>query len=180
MRGLNGHLPGALAIRFRRRLLTWAIAEIRRSLPSWEELSPRSPEPVSDDNFEDGVLLDQLLAKAQRLGVLSQTEAELIRKFHCEGCQPEELRDGAAGPSGVALYYRVQRAVHRLRRIAGNAAGHIHRRRALHVEPSHARKSSSMALEFSVNTGIRNSEGDFSPELSHAPQPEHDVSQIVA
>jgi hypothetical protein len=178
MQGLNGHLPAALAIRFRRRLFTWAIAETRRSLPS-AELSPHNPEPMADDNFEDGVLVEQLLAKAQRLGVLSQTEADLVRKFHCEGCQPEELREGAGGPSGIALYYRVQRAVHRLRRLAANAAAQDRQRRTFNA-PSDTKKSSSMALEFSGNTGIRNSEGDFSPELSHVPQLEHDISQIAA
>jgi hypothetical protein len=178
--GLNGHLPGALAIRFRRRLFTWAVAETRHS-PPLEELSPHGPEPMSDDNFEDGVLVRQLLAKAQRLGVISAAEAELVRKFHCEGCQPEELRDEATGPSGIALYYRVQRAVHRLRRLAGNRAQHGCGRRAVVHADLNAKKISSTALEFSGNTGIRNSEGDFSPELSHVPQVvEHDISQIEA
>jgi hypothetical protein len=180
MRGLNGHLPGALAVRFRRRLFTWAVAETRHS-PPLEELSPHGPEPMSDDNFEDGVLVRQLLAKAQRLGVISAAEAELVRKFHCEGCQPEELRDEATGPSGIALYYRVQRAVHRLRRLAGNRAQHGCGRRAVVQADLNAKKISSTALEFSGNTGIRNSEGDFSPELSHVPQVvEHDISQIEA
>jgi hypothetical protein len=179
MHGLNGHLPGALAIRFRRRLFTWAVAEIRQSSPL-QELSPHDPEPMADDNFEDSVLLEQLLAKAQQLGVLSQVEAELIRKFHCEGCQPEELRDGATGPSGIALYYRVQRAIHRLRRLAANYGQHGGRRRTLVHAEVNAKKISSRALEFSGNTGIRNSEGDFSPELSHVPLLEHDISQIPA
>jgi hypothetical protein len=51
------------------------------------------------------------------MGVLSAVECELVRKFHCEGCQPEELRQGDRGPSAIALYRRIQRAVHRLRRI---------------------------------------------------------------
>jgi hypothetical protein len=179
MHSLNGHLPGALAIRFRRRLFTWAVAETRQS-PPLEELSPHDPEPMSDDDFEDGVLLEQLLAKAQQLGVLSQAEAELVRRFHCEGCQPEELRDGATGPSGIALYYRVQRAVHRLRRLAANHGQHGGRRRTVVHAEVNAKKISSRALEFSGNTGISNSEGDFSPELSHAPRLEHDTSQIPA
>ena len=173
MHGLNGHLPGALAIRFRRRLMTWAIAETRRSLPS-EELSPRDPEPMSDDNIEDGVLVQQLLAKAQRLGVLSQSEADLVRRFHCEGCQPEELRDEGGGPSAIALYRRIQRAVHRLRRIAGHRATRS-------IQNSPPRNISKHAVEFSGNTGIRNSEGDFSPELSrHVPQFESDITQTAA
>ncbi len=172
----NGHLPVALVKYFRKRLFRWAIQESQRSLPL-QELSPHDPEPMSDDNFENSVIVEQLLAKAQLLGVLSQNEADLVRKFHCEGCQPEELRDGAAGPSGIALYYRVQRAVHRLRRMAAN--GHARNRRSIHVSHN-AKNNSSMALEFSGEMSIRNSERDFSPELSHVPQIENDISQIAA
>ena len=132
---------------------------------------------MADDNFEESIIVEQLLAKAQRLGVLSQIEADLVRKFHCEGCQPEELRDGAAGPSGIALYYRVQRAVHRLRRMAAN--GHARNRRSIHVS-TNAKNTSSIALELSGEMSIRNSERDFSPELSNVPRLEHDVSQIAA
>ena len=172
----NGHLPVALVKYFRKRLFRWAIHETQRSLPL-QELSPRGPEPMADDNFEDNVIIEQLLAKAQRLGVLSQAEADLVRKFHCEGCQPEELRDGAAGPSGIALYYRVQRAVHRLRRMAAN--GQVRNRRSIHVSPND-KNNSSMALEFSGEMSIRNSERDFSPELSNVPRLETDIPQIAA
>lgn len=172
----NGHLPIALVKYFRKRLFRWAIQEAQRSLPL-QELSPRDPEPMSEDNFEDSVIVAQLLAKAQRLGILSQAEADLVRKFHCEGCQPEQLRAGAAGPSGIALYYRVQRAVHRLRRMAAN--GHARNRRSIHATHN-AKNNSSMALEFSGEMSIRNSERDFSPELSNVPRLEHDVSHIAA
>ncbi len=172
----NGHLPVALVKYFRRRLFRWAIHETQRSLPL-QELSPRGPEPMSDDNFEDSVIVEQLLAKAQRLGILSQAEADLVRKFHCEGCQPEQLREGEAGPSGIAPYYRVQRAVHRLRRMA--ADGHARNRRSIHV-PHNAKNNSSMALEFSGEMSIRNSERDFSSELSNVPRLETDIPQIAA
>ncbi|SRR5579883_1414434 len=172
----NGHLPVALVKYFRKRLFRWAIQEAQRSLPL-QELSPRGPEPMSDDKFEDSVIVEQLLAKAQRLGILSQAEADLVRKFHCEGCQPEQLREGEAGPSGIALYYRVQRAVHRLRRMA--ADGHARNRRSIHV-PHNAKNNSSMALEFSGEMSIRNSERDFSPELSNVPRLETDTPQIAA
>ena len=172
----NGHLPVALVKYFRKRLFRWAIHETQRSLPL-QELSPRGPEPMADDNFEDSVIVQQLLAKAQRLGILSQAEADLVRKFHCEGCQPEQLREGEAGPSGIALYYRVQRAVHRLRRMA--ADGHARNRRSIHV-PHDAKNNPSMALEFSGEMSIRNSERDFSPELSNVPRLETDIPQIAA
>jgi hypothetical protein len=131
----NGHLPVALVKYFRRRLFRWAIRETRQSLPLQEGF-PQCAEPVSEDDFEDAVLLSQFLAKAQRVGVISRYEADLIRKFHCEGCQPDELRDGATGPSGIALYYRVQRAVHRLRRIALTGAVHENQLRSTHVNLS--------------------------------------------
>ena len=177
MHNLNGHLPGALAIRFRRRLFTWAVAETRQ-MPPLEELSPHDPEPMSDDNFEDGVLVEQLLAKAQRLGFISQADAELVRRFHCEGCQPEELRDEGGGPSAIALYRRVQRAVHRLHGHTGHDASHLDP--SPHTKDSPQKNTSNRVVEFSGNTGIRNSEGDFSPELSHLPRLEHDILQIPA
>ncbi len=175
MHSLNGHLPGALAIRFRRRLFTWALAEIRQTAPL-EELPPPGSEPMSDDNFEDGVLVEQLLAKAQRLGVLSEAEVQLLRKFYCEGCQPEELRGDDGGRSAIAVYHRIQRAVYRLRRLAGREATTA----SSVVQNGSQKYFSNHAVEFSRNTGIRNSEGDFSPELSHVPQLEHDISQIPA
>lgn len=170
----NGHLPVALVKYFRRRLFRWAIQEARRSMPL-QELSPHGPEPMSDDNFEDGVLVEQLLAKAQRFGVLSQTEADLVRKFHCEGCQLEELRDQDGGRSAIAVYRRIQRAIHRLRRIAGRRAT-----RYSTTENTESKNNSHHAVEFSGEMSIRNSERDFSPELSHVPQLERDISQIAA
>jgi hypothetical protein len=130
---------------------------------------------MADDNFEDGVLVRQLLTKAQRLGVISSAEVDLVRKFHCEGYHPEELQE-SAGPSAVAPYRRIQRTVNRLRRIAGGRAT----RPSPFIENSPSKILSQHAIEFSRNTGIRNSEGDFSPELSQVPQPEHDFPQIGA
>ena len=177
----NGHLPIALVKYFRRRLFRWAIRETRQSLPLQEGF-PQCAEPVSEDDFEDAVLLGQFLAKAQRVGVISRYEADLIRKFHCEGCQPDELRDGATGPSGIALYYRVQRAVHRLRRIAlSRHALHENQLQSTQVNLSDSKNNSSNALEFSGEMSIRNSEKGFSPELSHhVPQIEPDITQIAA
>jgi hypothetical protein len=114
MQTLNGHLPAALARRFRQSLFRWAMAELRQSLPL-EEIASNIPETHAR-NFEEGVVLEQLLSKAQRMGILSASQCELVRKFHCEGFQPEELRESKDGPSAIALYRRIQRAVHRLRR----------------------------------------------------------------
>ncbi len=186
MQTLNGHLPAALAIRFRRRLFRWAIGELRQSLPL-EELAGNIP-VTHARNFEEGVVLEQLLSKAQSMGILSASQCELVRKFHCEGFQPEELRESEDGPSAIALYRRIQRAVHRLRRI-----GVTHSPRASSIPPSrdensfHDRESSQSknilrdAVDFSGEMGIRNSEKGISPELSHAgPQPESEVPPIAA
>ena len=56
------------------------------------------------------------------MGILSAGQCELVRKFHCEGFQPKELRESKNGPSAIALYYRIQRAVHRLRRIGATGS----------------------------------------------------------
>ena len=186
MQTLNGHLPAALAIRFRRRLFRWAIGELRQSLPL-EELAGNIP-VTHARNFEEGVALEQLLSKAQRMGILSASQCELVRKFHCEGFQPEELRESKDGPSAIALYRRIQRAVHRLRRIGVTRSS-----RASSIPPSqeensfHDRESSQSknilrdAVDFSGEMGIRNSEKGISPELSHpGPQPESEVPPIAA
>jgi hypothetical protein len=185
MQTLNGHLPAALARRFRQSLFRWAIGELRQSLPL-EEITSNLPETHAR-NFEEGALLEQLLSKAQRMGVLSTSECELVRKFHCEGFQPEELRESKDGPSAIALYYRIQRAVHRLRRIgaAGSPkAGSIplSQDENIHGEnSSQSKKFLSEALDFSGEMCIRNSEKGISPELSlPGPQSESEVPPIAA
>jgi hypothetical protein len=175
IQNLNGHLPAALARRFRQSLFRWAIAELRQSRPL-QEMPDNIPE-LHASNFEEGVVLEHFLSKSQRMGVLSATDCELVRKFHCEGCQPEELRQGEHGPSAIALYYRVQRAVHRLRRVG--AAGPMIKTEA----PSSAqpKKISHKALEFSGEMCTRKNEKGFSPELPHAvPQFENDMTQMPA
>ncbi len=186
MQTINGHLPAALAIRFRRRLFRWAIGELRQSLPL-EELAGNIP-VTHARNFEEGVVLEQLLSKAQRMGILSASQCELVRKFHCEGFQPEELRESKDGPSAIALYRRIQRAVHRLRRIGVTRSS-----RASSIPPSqdensfHDRESSPSknilrdAVDFSGEMGIRNSEKGISPERSRpGPQVEPEVPPIAA
>ena len=186
MQTLNGHLPAALAIRFRRRLFRWAIGELRQSLPL-EEIADNIP-TAHGHNFEEGIVLEQLLSKARRMGILSASQCELVRKFHCEGFQPEELRESKDGPSAIALYRRIQRAVHRLRRIGVTSSS-----RASSVPPSrdknsfHDRESSQPknilrdAVDFSGEMGIRNSEKGISPERSRpGPQVEPEVPPIAA
>ena len=162
MQTLNGHLPAALAIRFRRRLFRWAIGELRQSLPL-QEIAGNIPETQAR-NFEEGVVLEQLLSKARRMGILSASQCELVRKFHCEGFQPEELRESKDGPSAIALYRRIQRAVHRLRRIGVTGSS-----RTSGIPPSQDENSKNIlrdAVEFSEEMCISKSEKGNSPERS--------------
>lgn len=127
MQTLNGHVPAALSRRFRQRLFRWAIGELRQSRPLEAIAGTLPASPAC--GFEEGIVLEQLLSKAQRMGILSASECELVRKFHLEGFQAEELQESKDGPSTIALYYRIQRAVHRLRRIGATGsprAGTLH------------------------------------------------------
>jgi len=173
----NGYLPVALAKEFRRRLFRWAIGELRQSLPL-EEIAENIPE-TQTRNFEQGVVLEQLLSKARRMGILSASQCELVRKFHCEGFQPEELRESEDGPSAIALYRRIQRAVHRLRRIGVTGSS-----RTSSIPPSQDENSKNIlqdAVDFSGEMAISNSEKGNSPERSRpGPQLEPEVPSIAA
>ena len=113
------------------------------------------------------------------MGILSARECELVRKFHCEGFQPEELRESKDGPSAVALYYRIQRAVHRLRRIGVTGSS-----RTSSIPPSQDENSKNIlqdAVDFSGEMAISNSEKGNSPERSRpGPQLEPEVPPIAA
>jgi len=185
MQILNGHLPAALSRRFRQSLFRWAIGELRQSLPL-EEIASNIPETQAR-NFEEGIALKQLLSKAQHKGILSARECELVRKFHCEGFQPEELRESKDGPSAIALYYRIQRAVHRLRRVGATGSAKTSsippsQDENIHGENSSQSKNlSSEALEFSGEMCISKSEKGNSPERSHPePQLEPEVPSVAA
>ena len=177
MQTLNGHLAAALAVRFRRRLFRWAIGELRQSLPL-DEIAGNIP-TAHGHNFEEGIVLEQLLSKARRMGILSASQCELVRKFHCEGFQPEELRESKDGPSAIALYRRIQRAVHRLRRIGVSGSS-----RTSSIPTRQDENSKNIlrdAVDFSREMGIRNSEKGNSPERSRPRlQVEPEVPPIAA
>ena len=177
MQILNGHLPAALSRRFRQSLFRWAFGELRQSLPL-EEIAGNIPETRAC-NIEEGVVLEQLLSKAQRMGILSASQCELVRKFHCEGFQPEELRESKDGPSAIALYRRIQRAVHRLRRIGVTGSS-----RASSIPPSQDENPKNIlrdAVEFSGEMCISKSEKGNSPERSRpGPQLEPEVPSVAA
>src|SRR5579884_2392224 len=65
----NGSLVFGLVVRFRQSLFRWAMQETRLS-PVVDNLSPNTPEPLSDENFEDGVLLNDFFEQARRSGLL--------------------------------------------------------------------------------------------------------------
>src|SRR5581483_6443157 len=176
MQGLNGHLPGALAVRFRRRLYTWAIAEIRQSLPPGE-IPADYPEPPAA--LEHVVTLEKFLQRAMRDGLLSEDEYRLLRKFKWEGFEANELAGADAGATTNAVQMRLKRIINRLR---SAVAGNDRKPEATPTGPTQPENFfSTQATIFSEDTGIRNSEGDFSPELSrHAPQVEPDITQTAA
>jgi hypothetical protein len=174
----NGYLPVALAKEFRRRLFRWAFLETRRSL-SPEEVSTVQQEPESNENFEDAVLLEDLLSQWQRAGVLSQEECDLLRKFKCDGFHFNELDTGEGGPSANALYFRVYRAINRLRRFVGGEHAGRNAHTALKEENSNNFRPE--AQTFSESVAISNSEKGNSPELSHrGPQVEPEVPPVAA
>ena len=177
MQSLNGHLPAALARRFRQSLFRWAINELRQSLPL-EQIGGNVPETAAR-NFEEGVILELLLSKAQRMGVLSAGECELVRKFHCDGFHRNELTSGEGGPSARALYFRVYRTVTRLRRL-GRGEQPVRGTQAA-LSNKHSQNSSSDTQTFSGEMCIRNSEKGFSPERSHpGSHLQSDVPSIAA
>jgi len=185
MQSLNGHLPAALARRFRQSLFRWAMGELRHSLPL-EEIASNIPETHAR-NFEEGVVLEQLLSKAQRMGILSASQCELVHKFHCEGFQPEELRENKDGPSAIALYRRIQRAVHRLRRTGATGSprgGTIPPSQGENIQGGNSSQSknvSSNAVDFSSEMCIRKSMKGNSPERSRpGPQLEPEVPSVAA
>jgi hypothetical protein len=113
----NDYLPVALAKEFRRRLFRWAFSEARKSVP-YEEISSLDTEPVSEEDFEDAVLLEDLLSQWQRAGVLSQGQCSLLYKFKCEGFKANELADINTGTTTNAVQMRLKRIVKKLRRTA--------------------------------------------------------------
>jgi len=177
MRTLNGHLPAALARRFRQSLFRWAINELLQSLPL-DEIAANIPGGQARD-FEEGVFLEQLLSKARSMGVLSASECELVRKFYCDGFHRNELGNEEDGPSGAAFYFRVYRAIDRLRRLIRGEQ--VIRRTQKAPKGKNSKYFSPDAQTFSGEMCIRKSEKGNSPEPSHrGPQIESEVPPIAA
>jgi hypothetical protein len=114
MQCLNGHLPAALAKRFRRRLFRWAIGETRQSLPLQKMIA--DPAEPSTSRFEHTVTLETIMQQANRDGLLSDSERQLLFKFKWEGCEANELVGMNVGDTTNAVQMRLKRIIKRLRR----------------------------------------------------------------
>jgi hypothetical protein len=173
MQTLNGHLPAALARRFRQSLFRWAINETRQSI-ALEEVTADPPEPAT---FEQAITLERILQQAIRDGLLSEAERQLLLKFKWEGFEANELVGANAGSTTNAVQMRLKRIIRRLRHAftdrQPNSAGR--------PEPTKSKNISGEATIFSGEMCISKSEKGISPELSHpGPQPEPDVPPIAA
>jgi hypothetical protein len=142
---------------------------------------PEHSEPLADDNLEEMILLEDFLRQARRAGVLSPNQYKLLLKFKYEGFRWKELADGDDGPSAIALYYRVQRTLNRLRRSKNLLEGKCVAPRTHALSSSPERNISREALDFSGEVPFSNSEKRFSPELSRpVPQVGSDRAQVAA
>jgi DNA-directed RNA polymerase specialized sigma24 family protein len=171
----NGQLPVALVMNSRKAMLRWAMREARRASilqDGFEEFS----EPLSEDNFEDAILLEDLFRQAQLTRALSESESQLLFKFRWEGFGAKELADKNGPSTPNAVHHRLKRIVNRLRRAARSCdtpkAGD---------NSSQSTNILSGAANFSGDVPFSNSEKGFSPELSH-PMPEvgTDVADVAA
>jgi hypothetical protein len=178
----NGHIQIALARRFRQNLVRWAIKESRHS-PSLQELAVPNPEQMTVYFEDDAVSLEKFLQDAQRSGVLSQTEHELLCKLKFEGFGAKELAEAPdTHTSHRRLHRRLQTVIDRLQRAA----------QSRQLSPTEAssdekqteteihRKICNWAVNFSDSMCISDSEKEFSTELSRqVPQIETDVRTDV-
>ena len=175
----NGLLLLRLVSRFRQSLFRWAMQETRPS-PVLENLSTNTPEPLSDENFEDSVLLKDFFEQARSAGLLSTAQYKLLLRFKGEGLVWKELGDGEDGPSAIALYRRVKRTIYRLRRARSHEGALKSKASVSGVDLSRAKPQKKFGKRRSISPSrcaFSNSEKGFSPELPRPiPQVEADVT----
>lgn len=171
----NGQLPVALVMNSRKAMLRWAMREARRSSivqDGFEEFS----EPLSEDNVEDAILLEDLLRQAQLTRALSQSESHLLFKFRWEGFGAKELAHKHGISTSNAVHHSLKRIVNRLRRVARSCDSP-----ETGDTSSQSKNILSQAANFSEEVPFSNSEKGFSPELScPMPQVETDVADVAA
>jgi len=171
----NGQLPVALVMNSRKAMLRWAMTEARRASivqDGFQEFS----EPLSEDNFEDAILLEDLFRQAQLTRALSESESQLLFKFRWEGFGAKELAHKNGRSTSNAVHNRLKRIVNRLRRVARSCD-------TLKTgdNSSQSKNILSTAANFSGDVPFSNSEKGFSPELSHPmPQVGTDVADVAA
>src|SRR5579883_2011557 len=166
MQTLNGHLPAALARRFRQCLFRWAINETRQSLA----LKEGTVEPQEPATFEQAITLERILQQAIHDGLLSEAECELLLKFKYEGFQAKELAEalGTDRLNSRRLHRKLQTILNRLQR-AARAGGALSRTPDRSNPPTKTEKGKKLfneAVNFSESVCIRNSEKGNSPERS--------------
>ncbi len=184
MRNQNGYLPIALARDFRKRLIRWAFGEIRQSAQVQE--APIDVPESPNASFEHASRLEAFLQQAQRDGLLSDSECELLLKFKCEGFEVKEMAEAlGADPlkSHRRLHRKLQTILNRLQR-AARARGVLS---GIAVRPIPAAKTkkdkkiSNAAVNFSECVPISNSEKGNSRERSRpGPQLEPEVPPVAA
>jgi len=177
MRSLNGHLPAALARRFRQSVFRWAIGEIRQSLPT-QEVTVDPPERQGG-LFEHAVTLEKILQQALRDGSLTDAEHQLLRKFNWEGFEAKELVGDANGVTTNAVQMRLKRIIQRLRHTVTDSQP-----TAISENAPYVAKTKILRPKRPLSPGrcaLGKSEKGFSPELSHdVPQFEPDNPQVAA
>jgi hypothetical protein len=145
----NGQLPVALVMNCRKSALRWAMREARLA-SIVADASDGFSEPLANGNFEDAILLGEVLQQWRRNGVLSDAEHQLLLKFKCEGFDLKELGDAYGGISANAVQLRLLRTLTRLRRSAIELKFFL-----------------PTAKDFSGKVPFSNNERQFSPERSH-------------
>jgi len=178
----NGQLAVALVMNCRKAMLRWSMKEGRGAFIVQNSF-PEYLEPMAEDNLEELILLEDFLRQARRTGILSAAEYRLLLKFKCEGFRWRELSEGAEGPSAIALYRRVQRTIHRLRRAQSRETALKSNSSPSGLAFSHSESRKNIlqqAVDFSGDVPFSNSEKELSPELSRPmPQVGTDVAHVA-
>jgi DNA-directed RNA polymerase specialized sigma24 family protein len=117
---LNGVLPIMLARSLRKNAFRWAEKEYRIQLQ--RELEPqgytKDAEPTANDNFETVSLLNDFLDYAQRIGVISAFERDLLVRLKIDGFFAKEIIHTHTALSEKAVHWRVERILQRLQKVA--------------------------------------------------------------
>lgn len=182
----NGHLPIALVRNFRKSMFRWAIKEAHQCA-HLQEGSIEFPEPPNA-SFENAVALGAFLQQAQREGLLSSTECDLLLKFKYEGFEAKEVAEAlGANPQKVhrRLHRKLQTILNRLQRAArnGEPSGESTVQRKPPVKTAQQKKIFDDAVNSSGSVPISKSEIEmgYSPEPpSYVPQFEPDITQMTA